>query len=263
MGSMKELRDTMRQEAGWVWRTVAKAASREVFLNEETITEMVVLRLADAAQGRNFLVRPFTRPQEKKNGADWEFWFEFGSKLVGLRVQAKRQFRRSGRYESLDPSGQQINDLISRAGIRVPVFVFYNGINRSPLLCKRCRCSEYRSPSYNGCSVAHALDVRNTGSNDPRNIWKFSIPWHCMLCDIKKTFPPAGALQNIPYLNMMSEKVLPPGQLYEASVESRIRVLMARAREKIFSAPDWLDGDLTERRLAGLVLFLSVDPHQE
>jgi hypothetical protein len=253
---LKGLRDTMREEAGWVWRTVAGAAPL-LSLNEETITEMVLFHLADAAQGRNFFVQPFTKPAEKMNGADWEFWFEFGSKLVGLRVQATRLFS-SGRYESLDPSGLQLNDLISRAGICVPVFVFYNGIKKSPQFCKRCQCGEYRLPSYNGCAVAHALDVRKAGSNDPRNIWKFSIPWHCMLCEIEKTLPPVGAPQNIPYLNMMSEKTVPPpDDVYKAFTESRIRELMARAREKTSSAPDWLDGDLTERRLAGLATFSS------
>jgi hypothetical protein len=77
-----------------------------------------------------------------------------------------------------------------------------------------------------------------------------------MLCEIEETLPPVGESQIIPYLNMMSEKTVPPpDEVYEAFAESRIRELMARAREKASSAPDWLDGDLTERRLAGLALF--------
>ena len=200
----KDLRDTMRQEAGWVWRTMARATSLRVFLNEETITETVLFRLADAAQGRNFLVRPFTKSEEKKNGADWEFWFAFGPNLVGLRVQAKRLFR-SGRYDSLDPTGEQTKNLISQANICVPVFVFYNGANKSPRLCESCRCTEYRLPSYSGCVVGHAEDVRKSASNDPRLISKFSIPWHCMLCDAN---PKNGGsvTGNIPYLLNISEK---------------------------------------------------------
>ncbi len=254
---MKELRDAMRREAGWVWRAMARAASLGVFLNEETITETVLFRLAEAAQGRGFLVFPFTKPEETKNGADWEFWFAFGPKLVGLRVQAKRLYR-SGRYDKLEPTGKQIDHLIARAGICVPIFVFYNDADNSSHLCKECECPDYRSPTYHGCVVALAEEVRKTASNDPRQMSDFTIPWHCMLCDSRQrmVLDYIGVTGNIPYLQGLTRTADGArAEDYKSSVEDRIRQLVARARERTSSEPDWLDRYLKERELAGLVLF--------
>jgi hypothetical protein len=254
---MKELRDAMRHEAGWVWREMARAASLGVFLNEETITETILLRLAVAAQGNGFLVFPFTKPEEKKNGADWEFWFGFGRKLIGLRVQAKRLYP-SGRYDSLEPTGTQIDNLIAQAHNCVPVFVFYNDAENFRQQLIECRCSEYRSPSYNGCVVARAEEVKKVGSNDPRQMLDFSIPWHCMLCNSEDRIVIGylGIENNLPYLLGLSEIAEGVrGEDYTSDMENRIRELGARAREKTSSEPDWLDWYLRERKLAGLALF--------
>lgn len=86
------LRESLRCEAGTVWREKAQAQKLGLQLNEETITETVLFRLASKHQGGGLIVRAFNKPEETKNGADLEWWFVQGDKGIGLRVQAKRLF---------------------------------------------------------------------------------------------------------------------------------------------------------------------------
>jgi hypothetical protein len=75
---MKALRDAMRRGAGRIWHEKAHAEKLNLFLSEETITEMLLLRVLSAAKGSGFRVRVFNKIAERTSGADWEFWF-FGS----------------------------------------------------------------------------------------------------------------------------------------------------------------------------------------
>lgn len=142
---MTPLRDAMRREAGWVWRAKARAASLGLFLNEETITETVLLRLATAAQGTGFLVRLFTKAEETKLGADWEFRFISKSKMVRLRVQAKRLFP-SGHYESLKPgASRRLNSLGKRAAVlQFLYFTMTPHISRPILFTARAEPTDLR-----------------------------------------------------------------------------------------------------------------------
>jgi hypothetical protein len=117
------LRASLRLEAGRVWREKGDAERIGLQLNEETITETLLFRLAKRHRHSGLRVRAFSKPEEKKSGSDWEWWFVQGGSGVGLRVQAKRIFP-SGTFKSL--KAVQTTQLITKAGNCHPFFVFYN-----------------------------------------------------------------------------------------------------------------------------------------
>lgn len=65
---MRSLRDEMRKQAGWVWHEKVRADAHGLFLNEETITEILLLRLSKAAQHGQFSVKVFNKAEENQDG---------------------------------------------------------------------------------------------------------------------------------------------------------------------------------------------------
>jgi hypothetical protein len=171
----------MRREAGRIWRDKARAEELNLFMNEETITETLLLNLAKRFQGNTVRVRPFTKAEETKNGADWEFWFVQGQRCIGLRVQAKRLFP-SAKYDSLDPSGPQTDKLMSQSKDCFPVFVLCNDRKFYRCTIPKCRCNNHRGDSYLGCTTASAYTVANWNNTDAAKLAPYTIPWHCLLC---------------------------------------------------------------------------------
>ena len=257
---MKALRDAMRYEAGRVWRDKAKAASHGLFLNEETITETLLLQLVMAGRGHGFAVYPFTKAEETKIGADWEFWFTGGPAPIGLRVQAKRLFP-SGKYDSLKPGGKQISDLIARAAPCIPVLVFYNDMTKFTFGSPDCGCSEYRGESYRGCIVASASKVQKEKSKDPSVLRHFAMPLHCLLCDDKvgKSALLAGLVsKNARRLSGLTENTEDEEEGHRL-LNDRIQGLAARAADVVVPPPPWVEQHFLERKLAGLAVFSDSD----
>lgn len=84
--------------AGWTYTCLSDGRRNRVELHEETITQDLLLDIAIAMPAMT--VKAFTKRQEGRNGADWqwEWWFE-GRQWFGLRVQAKRlKLLKSGRF---------------------------------------------------------------------------------------------------------------------------------------------------------------------
>jgi hypothetical protein len=251
---VKPLRDAMRHEAGRTWREKARAGRFGLFLNEETITELILLNLATACQGHGLFVRPFSKTQEKKTGADWEFWFIQGTRAVGLRVQAKRLFP-SGDYSSLKPGGAQMTQLTSNAGNCCPVYVFYNDAVAYRWSKPICACSEYRAPSYLGCNVAAAAVIAHAATNSAASLQSVVIPWHCLLCDgaSAKNPMPATVAGNL-------NKHIGDSDGSRCEVVETPRQFTAYLRFERFAGsesvlPEGLEAYLSERTLAGIALI--------
>ena len=100
------LQESLRREAGKVWREKANPQRLGLQLNEETITETALFRFASSHPHGGLSIRAFNKGEEKRIGADWEWWFVRGNNGVGLRVQAKRLFL-DGTYKSLKLRGSQ------------------------------------------------------------------------------------------------------------------------------------------------------------
>jgi Family of unknown function (DUF6615) len=89
-GMVREaLTDVLMDRAAWTHARLQAGRKHGVELHEETITQDLLLDIATALPA--MMVRTFTKRQEARTGADWqwEWWFE-GRQWFGLRVQAKR-----------------------------------------------------------------------------------------------------------------------------------------------------------------------------
>lgn len=241
---MKDLRDALRREAGKVWRDKNDAGKLRLFLSEETITETMLLRLAQKFQHGALRVRAFTKAQEKTNGADYEVWFIEKGKSLGLRVQAKRLFP-SGNYDSLHSGGPQINKLISQSKDCCPVFAFYNDERLIYDDVPACECPDFHKPTYLGVTLASAKSVKASNTNRAATLTKSMIPWHCILCqenNSKKTNLPEAVKRNL------STKI---------SSGDEAKVIQTPKKIASFAEAGAADMDkyLTERKLAGLVLI--------
>lgn len=266
---MSPLRDAFRKEAGRIWRDKAKAESLGLQLNEETITETLLFQLAKQFQGHELKVIPFTKPQEKAKGADWEMWFMDGSKAVGLRVQAKRLFANKG-YASLKPNGPQTKSLISQSSDCYPVFVFYNDRTAYKLKKPVCGCQSYRGLSYLGCTLASAHSVKHLKECNPTTLKPLCIPWHCILCPVNlipsSSLPEivAGSINTrvfedglLAYPTEQRCNVISTPELFRAHLEN-----VANTDRSVHSASSAKDkhqarfeGYLEERELAGALLI--------
>jgi hypothetical protein len=185
---MNTLQCSLRIAAGRVWHNMADAAQHRLFLNEETITESILLFLARRHRSSQLAIKVYTKQEEKKSGADWAWCFMDGGQSVAMRIQAKRLYG-DAKYQALNPSGQQINQLISTADGHHPFYVFYNDalqgeIFRYSSSSSHFNCGSFRGPSHWGCMIARAQDVQQINSNTIAKLLPVSMPWHCLLCPI-------------------------------------------------------------------------------
>ena len=181
------IRKYLRKQAGWVWSRQGAAAKLGLTIQEETLTEMILLRIATDFSRHGLKVRMFTRAQENRNGADWEWTFTSRRCSIALRVQAKRLYmtgRKRGRYGGWTTSGLQARKLITDAGTDFfPVFVFYNNFATHVFNCRPP--DAFHGPSRWGCSFANAQDVLKSHSDLPKDLVGCMRPWH-QLFDVCK-----------------------------------------------------------------------------
>lgn len=194
--SYSPLRDYLRKMAGWVWNEQAHAFRHRLTLNEETLTEMLLLRMARDYDKHGLKVRIFNKPEEKRNGADWEWIIKTPTCDISFRVQAKRLYCSDTKkeYGGLSLKSKQVDNLILKAGTSIPVYVFYNhdlGIN-SQLLTAGGEAGYY-GRSYWGCSIASAQRVKKANSNKLSALSKIMKPWH-RLVDSAGKCSASGAL---------------------------------------------------------------------
>tara|TARA_R110001599_G_scaffold294201_1_gene498181 strand:- start:6956 stop:7714 length:759 start_codon:yes stop_codon:yes gene_type:complete len=161
---------------------------------------MLLLKLAKQFSGRGLKISSYTKPQEGRDtkkyglatGADWEFRFENGSNYgITVRIQAKRLFTKSGKYEGLDGTGSQIQTLVANAGKSIPLYVFYNAPTSLPFF-KRGRFSSldeiycgwpYFANENWGCAIAVPQDIPSI--DRPRQDQVHQLPWHALICQCR------------------------------------------------------------------------------
>lgn len=84
-------------------------------IGEETITDLHLLNFA-ALNDPGIEIVSFTKPAEKRTGADWQWWFGSSGRWIGVRVQAKVISLPSRRFKQLNHrAGKQCADLINGA----------------------------------------------------------------------------------------------------------------------------------------------------
>ena len=186
MPSLASLRDYLRARAAWVWNEQNHAFKRGLALQEETLTEMLLLRMAKDHAKHGLIVKLFNKAQESRNGADWEWHIVTTSCCLSLRIQAKRLYHRkkSSGYGGLDPTSPQTDKLISKAAASscIPIFVFFNhdhGLKSR--MFESGGEAPYRGRSYWGCSVASAERVKACATNQVSGLRPVLAPWHRLI----------------------------------------------------------------------------------
>ena len=188
----------LRDVASWVWHEQGAARHHGLKLQEETITEMLLLRIARECEDLGLRIKMFNRIQEggRKdlgivgNGADWEWFVDTDYCHVGFRIQAKvlsseltpvRGAVSVGRYEGLHDDRQQTDDLIAdaRKWKANPIYVFYNhSWVADRALFSAPNHSYSVRPGDWGCAVATASFVKNTKGNKLSALYPGMLPWH-------------------------------------------------------------------------------------
>lgn len=208
-----QLCHSLCNQAEWTARTLSKAYRLKMTYNEETITENVLLALADRHFGSDLVIRAYTKREENTStGADWSFWFADGNNLgIELRIQAKRLFA-SGKYESLDGNGTQIQTLHDKKGNAIPLYVFYNNsdFNNYPNFRKNWNLYLQKKGLVNwryplpfpfsdlwGCTYAPLTSIPKKNKPTYFDI-PVMLPWHTLVCDCFCSQLPDNNPKNLP-----------------------------------------------------------------
>jgi hypothetical protein len=178
-----------------VWALREKAKRFDSPLGEETITEILLLKIKSEYPNKRISVLSFNKSQEGKVGADWAWAFQSadGRRVMPMLVQAKILNRQDINYDeitrTIGKSGvRQIDRLISEARrLGWPaIYAFYNHLDdplRIPSTCQTISLSSAAMPAAWGVSIADACRVRaklNDQSFDTHR--HHSFPLHCLLC---------------------------------------------------------------------------------
>jgi hypothetical protein len=151
---------------------------------EETLTDINLIRLHEGIRG--FHVQKFTKSDESKNGADWEWWI--GSeeeRWLQLRIQAKRVSHTGIDYDQIghlvnvrDGNGdvtsriRQFDRLIyeSKASGAIPFHVFFNGWERDRFMHSRRYFDSMAMTRRAANRPFYPLDAWDSGN------------WGCTIC---------------------------------------------------------------------------------
>lgn len=177
--------------AKFSWDTLGRGARCHLSIGEETITDMILLRLAHG-HPREIAIHKYARQEEAKSGADWEWWFLGPSTAFGMRVQAKRLHCVGQEYESLRDQ-EQLTRLIDKAKAaprRWPAVCFYNHwAVRHANNSVRSLSRGTKPISRWGCAIAPATRIECCLSKQPGKIGRslhtvlpWCKPWDILVC---------------------------------------------------------------------------------
>lgn len=183
--------DTFRRQAFWTWDSLGRARSVNATLGEESLTDFNLLEIRTRHVHEVF-TKTFTKRDEAKTGADWEWWFTGRSrKWLGFRIQAKVLDLKSDQFEHLHymSSGKYQSDLLCQRATNhsvptIPLYCVYvqwapNGPGPS------WRCPSFSlAPELFGCSLvdAHQIGKLRPNKRKLQDLFPHMIPWHCLVC---------------------------------------------------------------------------------
>ncbi|QXD16779.1 hypothetical protein GQ464_007535 [Rhodocaloribacter litoris] len=192
---MNAVCNTFRYLAYKTWNLLSSARLVQYQPGEETITDINVLELKKRHH-LQIVTQTFSKPEEGKTGADWEWWLTGSSRhWFGFRVQAKVINLNTNKFEHLHYKSPKsklyqsdrliVNALRSKVPL-VPLYCLYshwNGDLHSQLFC----CLTFGiAPEFFGCSLMSAFDVRQLRLQgnvlDLSSVRPHFYPWHCLVC---------------------------------------------------------------------------------
>lgn len=182
---------TFTVEAEKVWNDLGLAWGAGRVWDEETITN-TLLGNVEGAHPYDVATVQFYKPQEKFNGADWEWWLTDGKLWLGLLIQAKRISIDSGKYTGINHKVgaakiPQVDLLIQWAQPKGldPLYVFYN-YSQAAITKFQWNCGwRNTDTTLFGCTVAHAGAVKARLVQGGAGLPKMSVisyPLRCLTC---------------------------------------------------------------------------------
>lgn len=160
---------------------ISTAEPHRLTPNEPSITDLNLFELKVLHPQRVFVWRLGTAA-EAIVGADWEWYIGDSAGWYPMRVQAKRLYTRSQRYEQLrTPHGvRQMGKLIANAGHMDAAYCFYNA--GWPSNTPWASCGGLIHPLAYGCTVAPAIAVQTAWSDKLSDLAPISMPWSDLIC---------------------------------------------------------------------------------
>jgi hypothetical protein len=175
------------------WDTISESRIVNHQLKEETLTDINMLALK-RRHGATVRTRVFTKTQEGRNGADWEWWFKGRTgNWIGFRVQAKIINLHTDSFDHLHYKGKGkpyqcdllIQNALSGATPRIPLYcLFIETPTMGYLNAWTCMTYPYVRELY-GCSLISATAVRKLRTGKKRHLTDlqpYLRPWHCLVC---------------------------------------------------------------------------------
>src|SRR4051812_16335213 len=88
---MPPLCPTFEHLAERTWKYLAAAEDTQLRIGEQTLTDinLIDMQVRHPAELTTWKFKP---EEEAANGADWEWWFHGGNRILGLRLQAKKLY---------------------------------------------------------------------------------------------------------------------------------------------------------------------------
>lgn len=187
---------TFQRRAISTWNLLRKARVSRLQLGEETITDINLLEI-QYKHPHEVILYKFTKPQESRTGADWEWWLTGPSGLwLGLRIQAKvlsletvdfpHMYYRS-KSSSKDQTELLIEGALNNTPPRIPLYCLYvNWDVRQFRYHWRCGTFRLSARSY-GCSLVSAFlakHLKGKIKSSPKlhHMLPYMLPWQCLVC---------------------------------------------------------------------------------
>jgi hypothetical protein len=233
---------TFRSLSRSTWSLLRRGRRQGVQINEETITNLLMLRLQEVASP-NLRVRSFSKREEATTGADWEWWFGSGVGWVGFRLQAKVIDFSSDSFLHLyyAPNGvpqyeRLLRDALASRPRRLPLYCLYMHWERP---------FPFRGTADAGCSMLSPVVVQALAPHRKRrlvDLYELTTPWHHLVC-------PATTVRRAD----LASGVLGTAQaLYEESYPEEVRISIGP--NETASVRDLLRGIEPTRQVPNYVL---------
>ncbi|MVN92678.1 hypothetical protein GO816_16195 [Mucilaginibacter sp. HME9299] len=169
------------------WNKIDDSRRVAFQLKEETLTDINLLELK-LQHPTEIITCDFTKHDEGRNGADWEWWFTNNREWKGFRVQAKVIDIHLDKFKHLhyqNPTSiPQSEKLIIQAECDkyyplTPIYCFYLSTD------KMDESAMYHPLKTYGCSLMNAYDVRTLRAGKichVSELQEYLMPWHELVC---------------------------------------------------------------------------------
>jgi hypothetical protein len=166
------------------WSLLRRRREAGVKINEETITNLVILGLQELGSPQ-LQVRSYSKREEAKTGADWEWWLGSTGQWVGFGSRQVIDFE-SDSFEHLyyTPKGVPQHERLLQSALfanprRVPLYCLYTQWER-PV--------PFRRSALGGCSLLSVGVVNSLARAKSKNLidlYDYMTPWHQLVCPAK------------------------------------------------------------------------------